>query len=200
MSPARRRASRAVEAPTWEKTEVTEPAAASQSAMVSGMRSPSSAARRITNMPGSAASATSGACTVSTWRLGAIMRRSTMPTMVLPSGSRRAVCGRHAHAQRPCRQAREGLEAIAGGQPAPRGHAHRVDRPSRAGRIGPGRGHHEVAAEVDAPRGRPVRRRACRGRRGACARRARGRVRRGPRRRRSGPCRDGGTPRVRGRA
>ena len=61
MSPARRRASRAVEAPTWAKTEVTVPEAASQSAMVSGMRSPSSAGRRITNMPGSAASATSGA-------------------------------------------------------------------------------------------------------------------------------------------
>ena len=87
MSPARRRASRAVEAPTWEKTEVTEPAAASQSAMVSGMRSPSSAARRITNMPGSAASATSGACTVSTWRLGAIMRRSTTADHGPPFGS-----------------------------------------------------------------------------------------------------------------
>ena len=63
-SPARIRARRIVVAPTAWNTMVTVPASGSQSFIVSGMRSPRSSMRSMTNWPGLILRAISGARTV----------------------------------------------------------------------------------------------------------------------------------------
>ncbi len=56
-----------------------------------GIRSPSSYARRITNWPGAADSATAGARSISRWMLGTIISLSRTSNIILPYIHRNAL-------------------------------------------------------------------------------------------------------------
>ncbi len=71
-SPAAISAMPIVVLPTSWTTSVIVPAAASEAAIVSGMRSPVSVGSTITNCPGLCLRAISGASTTKRWNLGAI--------------------------------------------------------------------------------------------------------------------------------